>query len=255
MYPRYDVGRTRGLVDTLPGSSSAKIATPSRSSSPSLALAYGSRSRPCPPTLPTNCATSWRARMRAALTKITGIGRKGAQRLILELADRLGPSTGTSGASARRPANTPVATFGRPKQRQALIGLGWSGRGGRGKPVAVVEAEHVDDADVEVSHMLALALRGWANVNGDDEIRIVAPGPLPEDNAAEGALRPHSLDEFIGQQRVRSQLGLVLQARKQNERTADHVLLSGPLALERPTRHDRRCWARDAASHQLGPRN
>lgn len=69
----------------------------------------------------------------------------------------------------------------------------------------------------------------------DDDQRMVAPGPLPEDNAAEGALRPHSLDEFIGQHRVRSQLGLVLQAAKQDDRSADHVLLSGPPGLGKTT--------------------
>lgn len=95
----------------------------------------------------------------AALTKITGIGKKGAQRLILELADRLGPSTGTSGASARRPAGHTGGDVWQTQVRQALIGLGWSGREAE-EAVAVVEAEHVDDADVEVSHMLALALRG-----------------------------------------------------------------------------------------------
>ncbi|MFA7266398.1 MAG: Holliday junction branch migration DNA helicase RuvB [Candidatus Nanopelagicales bacterium] len=69
----------------------------------------------------------------------------------------------------------------------------------------------------------------------DEDPRMVAPEPLPEDNAAEGALRPHSLDEFIGQHRVRSQLGLVLQAAKQDDRSADHVLLSGPPGLGKTT--------------------
>lgn len=69
----------------------------------------------------------------------------------------------------------------------------------------------------------------------EDELRVVAPESLPEDTAAEGALRPHSLDEFIGQQRVRAQLGLVLQAARQDDRSADHVLLSGPPGLGKTT--------------------
>ncbi|MGB8021241.1 MAG: Holliday junction branch migration DNA helicase RuvB [Candidatus Nanopelagicales bacterium] len=56
-----------------------------------------------------------------------------------------------------------------------------------------------------------------------------------EDVAAEGALRPRSLAEFIGQDRVRSQLGLVLQAARQRGATADHVLLSGPPGLGKTT--------------------
>ena len=45
---------------------------------------------------------------------------------------------------------------------------------------------------------------------------------------AETTLRPRSLDEFIGQQKVRSQLSLVLTGAKNRGVTPDHVLLSGP---------------------------
>ena len=57
----------------------------------------------------------------------------------------------------------------------------------------------------------------------------------PDDAAVEGALRPTSLDEFIGQERVRSQLGLVLEAARKRGRQADHVLLSGPPGLGKTT--------------------
>ncbi len=56
-----------------------------------------------------------------------------------------------------------------------------------------------------------------------------------EDIAAEGALRPRSLTDFIGQDRVRSQLGLVLEAARHRRATADHVLLSGPPGLGKTT--------------------
>lgn len=51
----------------------------------------------------------------------------------------------------------------------------------------------------------------------------------------ESALRPKSLDEFIGQQKVREQLRLVLAASKKQGRTADHVLLAGPPGLGKTT--------------------
>jgi len=57
----------------------------------------------------------------------------------------------------------------------------------------------------------------------------------PEDIAVEGALRPRSLADFIGQDRVRSQLGLVLEAARHRGATADHVLLSGPPGLGKTT--------------------
>jgi holliday junction DNA helicase RuvB len=56
-----------------------------------------------------------------------------------------------------------------------------------------------------------------------------------DDLAAEGALRPRSLAEFVGQERVRSQLGLVLQAARNRGTPADHVLLSGPPGLGKTT--------------------
>jgi Holliday junction DNA helicase RuvB len=57
----------------------------------------------------------------------------------------------------------------------------------------------------------------------------------PDDALIEGALRPQTLGEFIGQERVKSQLGLVLQAASLRGRTADHVLLSGPPGLGKTT--------------------
>ncbi|MCU0284682.1 MAG: Holliday junction branch migration DNA helicase RuvB [Candidatus Nanopelagicales bacterium] len=56
-----------------------------------------------------------------------------------------------------------------------------------------------------------------------------------DDLAAEGALRPRSLAEFVGQDRVRSQLGLVLEAARHRGAPADHVLLSGPPGLGKTT--------------------
>ena len=57
----------------------------------------------------------------------------------------------------------------------------------------------------------------------------------PDDAVLEGALRPTTLAEFIGQERVKSQLGLVLEAASRRGRSADHVLLSGPPGLGKTT--------------------
>lgn len=53
--------------------------------------------------------------------------------------------------------------------------------------------------------------------------------------AFEGALRPGTLAEFIGQHRVREQLGLLLEAARLQSRTPDHLLLSGPPGLGKTT--------------------
>jgi Holliday junction DNA helicase RuvB len=63
------------------------------------------------------------------------------------------------------------------------------------------------------------------------------PG-LAEDEselAVEGALRPMSLAEFVGQQKVRGQLQLLLDAARIQQRPPDHILLSGPPGLGKTT--------------------
>jgi Holliday junction DNA helicase RuvA len=61
----------------------------------------------------------------AALTKVPGVGRKGAERLVLELRDRVRPRSGTASAAG-------VASKGEPLWREqvrgGLAGLGWTGK-------------------------------------------------------------------------------------------------------------------------------
>lgn len=63
----------------------------------------------------------------------------------------------------------------------------------------------------------------------------VDPHALPDEQAAESALRPGSLAEFRGQPRVADQLGLVLAAARHRGTVPDHVLLSGPPGLGKTT--------------------
>lgn len=55
------------------------------------------------------------------------------------------------------------------------------------------------------------------------------------ERAAEAALRPKNLSEFVGQRVVRDQLSLVLEAAKVRGSAPDHVLLSGPPGLGKTT--------------------
>jgi Holliday junction DNA helicase RuvB len=57
----------------------------------------------------------------------------------------------------------------------------------------------------------------------------------PEERVIEAALRPKRLDDFIGQERVREQLSLVLHSALRRGRTPDHVLLSGGPGLGKTT--------------------
>lgn len=87
------------------------------------------------------------------LTRVPGIGQKGAQRIILELKDRIGAPTG-----AVRPGS-PVAGPGpawRGQVQQGLVGLGWSARDAE-KAVEAVADQAGDDPDVGA--LLRAALR------------------------------------------------------------------------------------------------
>lgn len=65
--------------------------------------------------------------------------------------------------------------------------------------------------------------------------RLMSAAAQDVDTLADAALRPSTLDEFVGQQRVKDQLDLVLRAAKHRSASADHVLLSGPPGLGKTT--------------------
>ena len=93
-----------------------------------------------------------------ALMRVPGIGRKGAQRIVLELGDRLGAPSGALPAGAPAPAATARAAAGAPSPVvEALVGLGWS-------------AKQAEDAVLAVSS---------TGEDGGDAAAPVAPQDLP----------------------------------------------------------------------------
>lgn len=69
----------------------------------------------------------------------------------------------------------------------------------------------------------------------DFENRVVAPEYKPEDDEVENPLRPRSLSEYIGQEKVKQNLSVFIEAAKQRKETLDHVLLYGPPGLGKTT--------------------
>jgi holliday junction DNA helicase RuvB len=60
---------------------------------------------------------------------------------------------------------------------------------------------------------------------------VVAATLTPEDEELERSLRPRTLDDFVGQERVKEQLEIALTAAKNRGEALDHVLLAGPPGL------------------------
>lgn len=65
--------------------------------------------------------------------------------------------------------------------------------------------------------------------------RLVNPSAIEEESLSENALRPKSLHDFIGQDRVRAQIDVLLTAARNRGAAADHILLSGPPGLGKTT--------------------
>jgi Holliday junction DNA helicase RuvA len=88
----------------------------------------------------------------ATLTRVPGIGKKGAERLVLELRDRIGPvAVGSDGAAGV------LAGAWHDQVRQALVGLGWSAAQADQAVAAV--AETVDGVTPPVPVLLKHAIR------------------------------------------------------------------------------------------------
>jgi len=63
------------------------------------------------------------------------------------------------------------------------------------------------------------------------ETQFLAPVLAPEDDEVERSLRPRRLDDFVGQERVKEQLAIALEAARGRGEALDHVLLVGPPGL------------------------
>ncbi len=76
-------------------------------------------------------------------------------------------------------------------------------------------------------------------IHNDDlsaEPRIISAAPASkQEEALERALRPKQLDEYVGQEKIRGQLEIFIQAAKMRKEPLDHVLLFGPPGLGKTT--------------------
>ncbi len=100
-----------------------------------------------------------------ALMQVPGIGKKGAERLVLELRDRLGTTSSDASLDGPAPAGlgsvTPVAPW-RDQLTAALVSLGWTGREAEGavaQLAPIADEQVAATGGVEIAILLRQALR------------------------------------------------------------------------------------------------
>ena len=73
-------------------------------------------------------------------------------------------------------------------------------------------------------------------IESDAFERVVTPKPADaREEALERALRPRMLDEYVGQEKIRGQLSIFIEAARRRAESLDHVLLFGPPGLGKTT--------------------
>ncbi|MBA2389350.1 MAG: Holliday junction branch migration protein RuvA [Geodermatophilaceae bacterium] len=95
------------------------------------------------------------------LTRVPGVGKKGAEKLIVELRDRIGSLSDDVPGTTAGPI-TPSAPW-RDQLRQALVGLGWTAREAEEAVTAVEPEAAVDVGSIELAVLLRSALRMLGN--------------------------------------------------------------------------------------------
>ncbi len=72
-------------------------------------------------------------------------------------------------------------------------------------------------------------------MSGIEHDRLLSAAPAKEDTAFDRAIRPKTLDEYVGQPDVREQMSIFIEAARRREEALDHVLIFGPPGLGKTT--------------------
>ena len=65
--------------------------------------------------------------------------------------------------------------------------------------------------------------------------RLLSARAMKTEDETEASLRPHKLEEYVGQEKVKENLDIYMRAAKEREEALDHVLLYGPPGLGKTT--------------------
>ena len=171
---------------------------------------------------------SWSARSpratRARFQAVPGIGKRTAERIIVELREKVGVD-----ADAASAVRTPIvarrgeAQHPRELARDGLLELGYA-PGEAEELLADAEGDERRGADRGGA---APGAGGIVSAMSETAARIQTPYLVAEDEL-DRSLRPRRLEEFVGQETLREQLAVAIEAARARGEALDHLLLAGP---------------------------
>ena len=171
-----------------------------------------------------------------AFKAASGVGPKLAQRIVLELKDKVakGFVDGISLEDVAGASADTQASQGSSQAIAALVSLGYS------QSEAALAVSKIDAA-LPVEAIINLALRRMAGrrtrMQAETALygaKMMQPGMTAADSE-ENNLRPQHLEDYIGQEKVKQNLKIYLEAAKRRGEPMDHILLYGPPGLGKTT--------------------
>ena len=199
---------------------------------------------------------SWRPRSppatRRASRPCPGIGKRTAERIVVELREKVAPADGLRARDRRH-----------PRRRPARASPATACSSSASRPPRPTRCSRVAEGD-SARGAAAERAEGRAALSGRRRRpRIQTPGALAGEDELDRSLRPRTLEDFVGQEALREQLAVSLEAAAARGEALDHVLLAGPPGpgqdvagadhrrrARRAVRADRRPGARAQGRHR-----
>ena len=163
----------------------------------------------------------------ARFQAVPGIGKRTAERIIVELREKVSVGEGAAAAGGARSSLAAAGGPGDPRAalaRDGLLELGYA----PGEAEELLSGAEGDSAEELIAHALRIArARG---VMADDRATRIQTPYLVEDEL-DRSLRPRRLHDFVGQEALREQLAVAIEAAAARGEALDHLLLAGPPGL------------------------